>query len=242
MDAGRPNRTPMSLTSKLSASPLLARAIPFVVFILLTFAQGYAGEKGQYWVYLGKTLVAAWLLWAVRAAIPEMRWCFSVEAAVVGVVVFLLWVGLEPLLAKAGVPASYLRIATPGGGPAWNPGHTFGTGAPMAWFFIGLRLLGSTLLVAPLEEVFFRSFLYRYIARVDFQSIPIGAWLPLSFLVTSAIFAVEHREWAAGLLCGLAYQGLVCWKKRLGDAIVAHAITNFLLGLWVVSRGEWRYW
>ena len=39
-----------------------------------------------------------------------------------------------------------------------------------------------------------------------------------------------------------AYQGLVCWKKRLGDAITAHAITNFLLALWVVGRGAWKFW
>ena len=45
-----------------------------------------------------------------------------------------------------------------------------------------------------------------------------------------------------GILCGFAFQGLVCWKKRLGDAMTAHAITNGLLGLWVVWRGAWHFW
>ena len=54
--------------------------------------------------------------------------------------------------------------------------------------------------------------------------------------------AFAHREWLAGILCGFAYQGLVCWKKRLGDAMTAHAITNFLLALWVVGRGAWKFW
>ena len=60
--------------------------------------------------------------------------------------------------------------------------------------------------------------------------------------MTSVVFGLEHREWLAGILCGFAYQGLVCWKNRLGDAITAHAITNALLGGWVVWRGAWHFW
>ena len=85
-------------------------------------------------------------------------------------------------------------------------------------------------------------FLYRYIAKPDFQSVPLGRFLPGPFLITSLLFGFEHREWLAGVLCGFAYQGLVCRKKRLGDAIAAHALTNLLLGIWVVWRGEWRFW
>ena len=78
--------------------------------------------------------------------------------------------------------------------------------------------------------------------KVDFLRVPLGmfAWVP--FLATSILFGLEHREWLAGILCGFAYQGLVCWKKRLGDAITAHAVTNFLLGAWVIGRGDWQYW
>src|SRR6266568_4939081 len=67
----------------------------------------------------------------------------------------------------------------------------------------------------------------------QFAGSPALAWL---------FFGIEHREWLAGILCGFAYQGLVCWKNRLGDAITAHAITNALLGGWVVWRGAWHFW
>jgi len=98
-------------------------------------------------------------------------------------------------------------------------------------------MAGSTLIVPPLEEVFYRSFLYRYIAKPDFLSVPLNQFLPLPFLATAAVFGFSHNEWLAGILCGAAYQGLVIRKNRLGDAMTAHAITNFLLGLWVVWRG-----
>jgi CAAX protease family protein len=49
-------------------------------------------------------------------------------------------------------------------------------------------------------------------------------------------------RWVAGIFCGLVYQWLVIRKGRLGDAMAAHAITNFLLGLWVIWRPAWNFW
>jgi len=40
----------------------------------------------------------------------------------------------------------------------------------------------------------------------------------------------------------LLYQWLVIRKNRLGDAITAHAITNFLLGSHVAIQGAWQFW
>ncbi len=124
----------------------------------------------------------------------------------------------------------------------WNPHAQFGQGSALAWFVIAVRIFGSTIIVPPLEEVFYRSFVYRSIIKAEFRSVPLGTFNLLSFVVTSAIFGISHYEWLAGILCGFAYQGLVCWKGRLGDAMTAHAITNFRLGVWVVWKGAWNFW
>jgi CAAX prenyl protease-like protein len=160
-----------------------------------------------------------------------MRWAFSWPAVAVGVAIFGLWVGLDGL---------YPRIYK--AGLAWNPHHQFGAGSALAWGFALTRLAGSTLVVPPLEEVFYRSFLYRYLARQDFLAVPLGAFAWLPFLATSAIFGLGHHQWLPGIICGLAFQGLVCWKKRLGDALTAHATTNFLLGWWVIGKDAWNFW
>ncbi len=76
----------------------------------------------------------------------------------------------------------------------------------------------------------------------DFLAVRLNQFLPKSFIVTALIFGLAHNEWLAGILCGAAYQWLVIRKNRLGDAMTAHAITNFLLGLWVVWRGAWQFW
>lgn len=228
------------ITAHITRSPISARVAPFATFVILTFCQGYLGETGRYWVYLAKTLLGAWMLWLVRPFVQEMRWRISWEALLVGVAVFVLWVGLDDWLIRLGFANSYPKPKL--SGAAWNPGAHFGEGAAPAWFFIIVRIAGSTLVVPALEEVFFRSFLYRYVMKVDFLAVPLGvfAWTP--FVVVSLLFGFEHREWLAGILCGFAYQGLVCWKKRIGDAMTAHAITNLLLGIWVVWRGAWQFW
>lgn len=217
--------------ARFTTSPILARVVPFAVFALLTLGQGRLGEHSAYWVYVLKTLAGAGLVWAVRDFVPEMRWKVSWAAVGVGVGVFLLWIGLD---------GQYLRLGTPGS--PWNPHRAFGEHSTLAWAVILVRVLGSTLVVPPLEEVFYRSFLYRYVQRADFLSVPIERFDWKAFAITAVIFGVSHYEWLAGILCAFAYQGLVIWKRRLGDAIVAHAITNLLLGIWVVGAGDWRFW
>lgn len=213
-----------------TASPIWARVVPFAVLLILTGLQGRLGEASTYWVYVLKTVVAAGLVWSARRAIPEIQWRFSWEAVAAGILVLLLWVGLDGYYPKAGSE-----------GPIWNPLTAF-SNRTVGWFFVAVRLAGSTLLIPVLEEVFYRSLVYRYLMRKDFEAVPLRtfAWVPL--LVTCGLFAAEHREWLPGFLCGLIFQGLVLRKNRLGDAIMAHAITNCLLGVWVVWSGQWRFW
>jgi uncharacterized protein len=234
----------MRFTGQFLRSPAAARVAPFVLFVLLTAGQGKFGAASAYWFYLAKTLLGVWFIWEIYPLVPEMRWHFSWPAVVTGVTIFAVWVGVSgewttqnSLWIKLGLAHSAKNPA-----PGWNPNETFGNGSAGAWFFIAVRILGSTFVVPPLEEVFYRSFLYRYLATHDFLAVPLNRFFPLPFFVTAFIFGFSHNEWLAGILCGAAYQWLVLRGNRLGDAMTAHAITNFLLGLWVVGRGAWQFW
>jgi CAAX prenyl protease-like protein len=219
------------LREKFRASPIYARAAPFVIFIVLTVAQGSFGDAGGYWFYFAKTLVGAWLIWEMRPFVSEMRWVMSTEAIAIGIGVCIMWVAIDGLYPHLGSDKTI-----------WNPRAQFGENSSLAWFFIAVRILGSTFIVPPLEEVFYRSFLYRYFVRTDFQQMPFTRFHPTSFIVTAAIFGFEHSQWLAGIFCGFAFQWLVISKNRLGDAMAAHAITNFLLGVWVVTQNAWKFW
>jgi CAAX prenyl protease-like protein len=225
-------------------SPTVARVAPFVIFVLLTAAQGKFGPASAYWFYLAKTLAGMGMIFAVRPLVAELRWAFSWEAVVVGVGIFFVWIGISgewatqnSLWVKLGIASPPKNIPLP-----WNPHEQFGQGTALAWFFIVARILGSTLVVPPIEEMFYRSFLYRYIAKPDFQSVPLNQFFPMPFFVTALVFGLAHNEWISGIICGAAYQWLVLRKNRLGDAMTAHAITNFLLGVWVAWRGAWQFW
>jgi hypothetical protein len=235
---------PPAATSSWRGNPATARVAPFVVFLVLTFCQGQFGEASRYWFYLVKTLVGAWLIWEMRPFVAEMRWSVSWEAAVVGIGIFAVWVGISGEWTTQSSLWIKLGVAHPPATPSrlWNPHEQFGNGSALAWLMLVTRILGSTFVVPPLEEVFYRSFLYRYIARVDFQSVPLNRFLPLSFFATAVVFGFAHNEWLAGILCGAAYQWLVLRKTRLGDAMTAHAITNFLLAVWIVWQRAWQFW
>lgn len=231
-----------SLLDQLRHSPVAARIAPFLVVVALTAGQGleFLGPTGRFWIYFGKTLLGAALLAVVWPVVTEMRWKFSGAAVVVGIGVFVLWVGLDPLLQSIGLRNSYPKVSV--AGAAWRPLEEFAATPALGWFFVCARIAGSSLVVPPLEEVFYRSFLYRYLQKADFVKVPLERFVPVPFLVAAVVFGLAHREWLAGVLCAFAYQGLVCWKRRLGDAMTAHAITNFLLGIWVVWKGAWEFW
>lgn len=234
----------MAFPEKFSRSPALVRIAPFIIFVLLTATQGELGAASDYWLYLIKTVVGAGFIIAMRPLVTEMRWAFSWEAVLAGVIVFVVWIGISgewteqsSLWAKLGVSKTTKFLASD-----WNPNVQFGAGSTLAWFFVVVRILGSALVVPPLEEVFYRSFLYRSVAKHEFLDVPLNRLLPLPFIVCALIFGIAHNEWLAGIICGATYQWLVIRKGRLGDAMTAHAITNFLLGLWVVWRGAWHFW
>ena len=225
-------------------SPTAARVAPLVIFVLLTSLQGHFGAASAYWFYLAKTLVGAWLIFEMRPFVSEMRWACSWEAVAVGIGIFLLWIGISgewttqnSLWVKLG-----LSHATKSSDSIWDPQVQFGGYSTLVWFFLAVHVLGMTFVVPPLEEVFYRSFIYRYIASPDFLSVPLNRFVPLPFFATAAVFGFSHNEWLAGILCGAAYQWLVLRKNRLGDAMTAHALTNFLLGSWVVWKHAWNFW
>jgi membrane protease YdiL (CAAX protease family) len=239
---------------RITESPALVRVVPFAIFMALTFLQEHVGEAGRYWVYFAKTIVGAAMLFLVWKQAAELKWKFSLPAVIVGIGVFALWVGLDPfypgtselysrwicpLLQKMGFAK---ECAPPELSKPWNPNAAFGAGSSLAVFFVAVRIIGSSLVVPPLEEMFWRSFVYRYIARREFDREPLGKVFASAFFFTSLAFGFAHQQWLAGILCGFAYQGLVVWKNRLGDAMTAHAITNFLLGCWIVWRGAWQFW
>jgi uncharacterized protein len=234
-------------------SPVKVRALPYILFVLPINLGGLFELDSHFWIYVGRTVLGAGLILVMWPLVKEMRYALSWEAVVVGVAVFVMWVAIDPLyphtsllLEAIGTYARELGLGFSFGSgrtsPSWNPFASAGDGTALAWFFVTVRVLGSSLVVPPLEEVFFRSFLYRSIVKADFQSVSWTYFSWRAMLITAVLFGFIHDAWLSGILCAVCYQWLVIRKNRLGDAITAHAITNWLLGIWIVWNGAWSLW
>ena len=114
--------------------------------------------------------------------------------------------------------------------------------ATCGWPLTLVRLAGSAFVIAPVEELFFRSFLYRWLQKGRWTSVDLSMFDFSAFAWMVGLFALEHHtRLAAGAMAGAAY-GLLAVRKGVGAAILAHIVTNLALGLYVVKTGAWGFW
>lgn len=218
-------------------SPILARSLPFGLYILFLAIESslpkWAPHFDVRWLYPVKAAVVALALAVLWRQYTELKsWRLSLAHLVVsillGLVVLGLWVNLD---------ASWMLVGEMGKG--FKPVDANGSLDPI---LIAFRIMGAALVVPIMEELFWRSFIQRWIHRPDFMALDPAQIGMRALLIASALFAVEHQQWLAGLIAGLAYGGLYMYTRNLWAPILAHAVTNGGLGLYVVMSGRWEFW
>ncbi len=151
----------------------------------------------------------------------------SVSLAVaLGLLVFLAWIRLDLPWLSFGQDASFV--------PPMQDG------AP-DYLWLLIRVFGAVMVVPVMEELFWRSFVMRWIDATDFRAHAAARTSLKAVLLSSLVFGVEHQMWFAGFVAGLVY----AWLYRQGSlwlAIIAHATTNLALGIYVITTGNWKYW
>jgi CAAX prenyl protease-like protein len=111
-----------------------------------------------------------------------------------------------------------------------------------AWAWVALRVIGSVAIVPLAEELAFRGYLTRRLIAIDFESLPVGQFSWQAWLVSSAAFGLLHGRWLAGMLVGLLYALAMYRRGKLGDAVIAHAVTNAMIAATVMATGDWSMW
>lgn len=217
----------------------LVRTAPFALFMALLFARGALADYAPTlmdarWVY-GWTvlLVGGLLLWfwreygeLAKQNLPTLK--EALLAVAVGIVVFVLWINLD---------APFFRISDPT--VQFRPIDAQGN---LQWPLVAVRLLGATLLVPVMEELFWRSFLMRWIDRPQFETVVPQQVSMKAIILSTFVFMLAHTLWLAAILAGLAYAWLFVRTGKLWVPVIAHAVTNGVLGVWVVLTGNWSFW
>lgn len=112
----------------------------------------------------------------------------------------------------------------------------------LAAVFIAIRFIGLAVVVPLMEEVFWRGFLLRYLVDENFDRVPWGRVTPFSFIVVTLLFVAAHVEWSAALVWGAGINWLYARTGNLWACIIAHAVTNLLLGIYVLTFSAWQLW
>lgn len=210
----------------------------FLFLLLLALASGL------------KTLGSAFWL-----ASPEY-WIFPVQTILCGAVVFFFWREYEfhPLrdpLFTFGIatvvfviwiaPQQFLGFAARNVG--FDP-EIFAMMPAAYWATVGFRFLRLVVVVPLVEEIFWRGFLLRYLIGEKFEDVPFGKFSWISFSVVSLAFCFSHSasDWGAALITGMLYNCVAYRTKSLTSCIIAHAVTNLLLGIWIMKTGQWGFW
>lgn len=219
----------------------LARILPFALYIgflaaMPLFERLLPGADGR-WLYAAQTgAVMAALAFFARGydeltggtGMTASHWGVALA---VGGAVFALWIHLD-------LPWLRLRGETDGGG-GFDPRDAAGA---IDWPLAAVRLFGAAVVVPVMEELFWRSFLMRWIDRPAFLTLAPAAASLRALALSALVFGLEHDLWFAGLIAGLAYGWLYRRAGTLWAPIAAHGVTNLLLGVWVLGTGNWMLW
>jgi len=213
-----------------------ARILPFAAYIFFIVLGDLLERTGLSraelrWLYPVQVGVVAVLLavfWRryheLRVPVPSLAQCLS--AVAVGAVVLVLWIHLD---------ASWMTV---GSAPGYDPR----TDGGLNWPLVVIRILGAALVVPVMEELFWRSLVMRWAEAADFEAIEPARVGLKGFVISSVLFGFEHNLWLAGIVAGVAYALLYMRHRNLWSPVLAHAVTNGMLGVWVVITGNWQFW
>lgn len=172
-------------------------------------------------------LLYAWPAYSELKSRPRAQTGDVIVAVVVGIVVYLAWVRMDWSWATQGEMTGY---------NPWQVGAGWGIALAI------VRLFGAAIVVPIMEELFWRSWLIRYLISPAFTAVRLGSFTVMSCAVTVVFFGLEHQLWLAGMMAGLAYNLVLYKTRRLWACILSHAVTNLILGIHVLVTGEWQWW
>jgi CAAX prenyl protease-like protein len=216
--------------------PSAPYVVPFGVFMLLLAVQPYIPLPQNLEFGLRCVLLAG-VLWYFSRDVISFRLRQPVASFAIGVAVFLIWIGPDALI--PGYRHYWLFSNSITGKAATTLATTSQTDLAALLF----RIVRAVVLVPIIEELFWRAWALRWVARTDFETMPLGTYTTASFWLVAALFAAEHGPyWEVGLICGVTYNWWMGKTKSLGDLIFTHAVTNACLCAYVLIAKKWEYW
>lgn len=255
MKSGRPANDPS----------LLARAhiVPFAIFIAFLLLLQFGGvliewkhPAAPWWrqdpaqfIYPLQTLVTGFFLiryWHYYTF--SWSWKWGIIGAMMGVIGIGFWLLPTTLYDHWGLTGKtegllkWLGVAERKEG--FDPGIFTN---PIAYTFsLVMRFMRAVIIVALVEEIFWRGFLMRFVMdwEGNYWKQPFGRVHWKSYLITTGLFMLAHApvDYAGAFIYGTLTYILCVWSKSLGACVIMHAVANFLMGAYAMAYGKYGLW
>lgn len=222
----------------------IPHVVPFVAWI---FLMGLLGDPAG-WKYAVRSVLCLVLFCAMRPwrfKYPPLKLRHVPAAVGIGLFVFAFWVFPQSdFFARfETLHRIYLRVGMQMPWSLSPPLEQIRYAPELeGWLFALTRLAGSALVIAVIEEFFWRGWMYRWVQKEDFLSVDPGHFDAKAFWITAALFASIHHEWVAGLLCGMVYGWFYIRTRDIWAVSIAHVVTNAVLGIYVLWSGKYEFW
>lgn len=166
-------------------------------------------------------------LWYARAALRSLTWAWSPTAIFHAIGVYVVWTALAWVDSQArGIDPIVDSPGTTVGGVTWTI----------------FRVFGAVVTVPIIEELAFRGFLLRRLAKEHFDSVDYRNVSLCALLVSSMAFGIVHELTLGAMIAGISYAWLARRSGNLAESIQAHAITNALIAVTVLTTGATWLW
>ncbi len=240
-----------------------AHVVPFAFFmvfmVLLPLADSLVGwnhtlapwwrEDVAQWVYPIQTITVSGLLmyyWKSYTFDWSLKW--SIVGVIFGAAGIGFWLLPTTLYDHWGLTGEtegwmkWLGIAERKEG--FDPGIFENPAA--YWASLAMRFLRAAVVVALVEEIFWRGFIMRFCMdwEGDFWKQPFGRAHWKSYLIVTGLFMAAHApvDYAGAFAYGSLAYVLCIWSKNLGACVVMHAVANFLMGAYAMAYGKHGLW
>jgi uncharacterized protein len=219
-----------------------AYVIPFAVFMLLLAATGMVQSAAgyttsllliepKYWIYPLQTVVCGILLLRYWSYYRFHRPVNLLLTIVIAGLVLALWISPQWLFGAARRETGFdLSI--------------FENNPPVYWTELVFRFVRLVVVVPLVEEIFWRGFLLRFVIREDFLEVPFGKFTWGSFGAVTLCFGLAHwgPDFVPALITGALYNLIAYKTKSLASCVLAHALTNLGLGIYILQTRQWGFW
>ena len=188
-------------------------------------------------------LMSAVIGWFAKEIFSQFPWTIDRWGWLVGILGAVIWIGVCGLdLERSLIDAFGLSDDWLPKREGVNPFETYGTGVQRIGFlFFRFTLLALCVPIA--EELFLRGFVMRAFEVEDWPNLPLTK-IGRNGLIIGTVYgiATHPSECLAAALWFSLVTLLMVKTGKFWNCVLAHAVTNLILGIYVCLFGQWHLW